>query len=156
MSDAFKLLPLAFRLMHLLPRGKALLAKLTPTIYEFRHVAPQVISLVRQLISILTPTVRELRKVWPEIRPEAIALFAEALPEVAREWSRPHIMPVAGDVKWVQETLNKLGAKIKVDGDYGEETQKAVKKFQSDEGLTVDGWAGMITLAAMFTKLRSK
>ncbi len=156
MSDLSKLLPLAFRLMHLLPRGKALLTKLTPTINEFRHVAPHAISLVRQLISLLTPTFQELRKVWPEVRPEAIALIAEALPEVAREWGKPHIMPVAGDVTWVQETLNKLGYKVKVDGKYGKETQEAVEKFQADEGLAVDGWAGMITLAAMFTKLRQK
>ncbi len=153
-TDISKLLPLAFRLLPLLPRGKALLTKLTPAINEFRHVAPHAISLVRQLISLLTPTFQELRKVWSEIKPEAIALFAEALPEVAREWGKPHIMPVAGDVTWVQETLNKLGYKVKVDGKYGEETQEAVEKFQKKHGLVADGWAGMITLAAMYMELR--
>ncbi len=153
-TDVFKLLPLVFRLLPLLPRGKALLTKLTPTIDEFRHVAPHAVSLVRQLVSLLTPTVRELIKVWPEIRPEAVALVAEALPEVAREWGKPHIMPVAGDVEWVQETLNKLGADIKVDGNYGRATRRAVKEFQQKQGLAVDGWAGMITLAAMYTELR--
>jgi len=153
-SEVSKILPLVFRLLPLLPRVKALLVTLTPTINEFRHVAPQVISLIRQLVSILKPTVHELRKVWPEAYPTTVALFAEALPEAAKEWAKPHIMPIAGDVRWVQESLNKLGAKIDVDGDYGEATRKAVKTFQTKHGLAADGWAGMITLAALYTELR--
>lgn len=54
------------------------------------------------------------------------------------------------DIKWVQESLNKLmGTKLIVDGDYGEKTKQAIISFQKKYGLQVDGVAGPITKAKM-------
>lgn len=48
--------------------------------------------------------------------------------------------------KWVQESLNRImNAGLKVDGDYGNKTRKAVKEFQKKYGLCPDGVVGPIT-----------
>ena len=58
-------------------------------------------------------------------------------------------------IKWLQESLNSLvDAGLKVDGDYGPATKAAVKKFQQQFGLTVDGWAGAITQSAIVDALK--
>lgn len=54
------------------------------------------------------------------------------------------------EVTKIQTKLKNWGYyKGAVDGIYGSETQKAVKSFQSKNGLTADGIAGSATLAAM-------
>ena len=56
-------------------------------------------------------------------------------------------------VKLLQEALNELPAgaalDLKVDGIFGAETEKAVRQFQADHGLTVDGVVGKKTWAAL-------
>ncbi|MBO4383978.1 MAG: peptidoglycan-binding protein [Clostridia bacterium] len=49
------------------------------------------------------------------------------------------------DVKWLQAALNKLGAAIIVDGDFGSGTEAAVKAYQKNNGLTQDGVVGPAT-----------
>jgi hypothetical protein len=53
--------------------------------------------------------------------------------------------------KSLQADLNKLGASPRLveDGIYGPATKAAVAKFQSEHGLTVDGWAGHVTTPAI-------
>jgi peptidoglycan hydrolase-like protein with peptidoglycan-binding domain len=47
------------------------------------------------------------------------------------------------DVKHLQNLLNYVyGPDLKVDGIFGAKTEAAVKKFQKDYGLTVDGIVG--------------
>lgn len=46
------------------------------------------------------------------------------------------------DVKAAQTLLNLHGAKLKVDGYYGDNTEKAVKAFQKKAGVGVDGIVG--------------
>lgn len=48
-------------------------------------------------------------------------------------------------VKELQELLIKRGAALVADGDFGAKTDKAVREFQGDHGLTVDGVAGIMT-----------
>lgn len=58
----------------------------------------------------------------------------------------------AGDpnVRWLQATLNQLiGAGLAVDGIAGNATRNAVRTFQGRNGLTQDGIAGPLTVAAM-------
>ena len=52
--------------------------------------------------------------------------------------SSPHLME-GEDVRQVQQSLKKLGYKIKVDGIYGEESHKAVIKFQKSNNLDESG-----------------
>lgn len=53
------------------------------------------------------------------------------------------------DVRQVQEALVKLGYKVDVDGIFGPATAKAVKQFQQDKNLTVDGIVGQATRTAL-------
>ncbi|MBR6187113.1 MAG: peptidoglycan-binding protein [Clostridia bacterium] len=56
------------------------------------------------------------------------------------------------EVRNVQKKLKELGFyKGTVDGDFGEATEKAVKEFQKQYGLTVDGKVGSNTMAKLAT-----
>lgn len=56
---------------------------------------------------------------------------------------------------WLQNSLNKLGADITVDGVPGPQTREAIKAFQQAEGLDVDGLVGPATLDALNKALAS-
>lgn len=71
-----------------------------------------------------------------------------------------HITPLESDclkkgssgdkVKWLQCAINKTGiAKLDVDGDFGANTEKAVKAFQQKYKLTTDGKFGKNSLKKM-------
>lgn len=52
------------------------------------------------------------------------------------------------DVCYLQQALTQLGYSLgKIDGIYGPKTQQAVEKFQSDNGLKIDGICGALTWA---------
>lgn len=53
------------------------------------------------------------------------------------------------DIRTLQELLNKAGDSILVDGSFGNRTHHAVKTFQSQKGLAVDGIVGPITSDAL-------
>lgn len=53
------------------------------------------------------------------------------------------------DVKKLQELLNSKGAKLSVDGIFGNQTQQAVKNYQKANGLAVDGIVGNNTWGAL-------
>ena len=55
-------------------------------------------------------------------------------------------------VRWLQWELHQLGydlGKAGIDGDFGPATEKAVKAYQADKGLAVDGICGPKTRAAL-------
>lgn len=55
-------------------------------------------------------------------------------------------------VQWLQQRLIELGysvGKYGVDRSFGRDTESAVKKFQKDHGLKVDGWVGKNTVASL-------
>ena len=54
------------------------------------------------------------------------------------------------DVKKLQESLNKQGYSLSVDGIFGSKTQQAVKDYQSKNNLAVDGIAGQNTLGKLY------
>lgn len=56
----------------------------------------------------------------------------------------------------LQQDLAKVGMAVNVDGDFGAKTDAAVRKFQSDYGLDVDGIAGKMTLAKLAQVIREQ
>lgn len=52
-------------------------------------------------------------------------------------------------VRTMQDKLVALRYELRADGDYGPQTEQAVREFQSDHHLKVDGEAGPLTLAAL-------
>lgn len=55
------------------------------------------------------------------------------------------------EVKELQESLNKAGYNLVVDGKFGTKTQNAVKSYQQKNGLTVDGIVGVNTWKSLST-----
>ncbi len=63
-------------------------------------------------------------------------------------WLRtPHLQ--GSQVRAVQQALSKAGIEVVVDGDFGPQTEKAVKEFQRQHALLVDGVVGPVTGAAL-------
>lgn len=90
----------------------------------------------------LQPYIDMIEADAPDLLPRIGALFKAVLP--------PDGTPTKTyDVKWVQRALNILGAHLAIDGDYGESTKAAVRTFQEQHGLDVDGWVGLKTHAVL-------
>jgi general secretion pathway protein A len=57
-------------------------------------------------------------------------------------------------VRWLQDGLETLGFLAgPANGEFGEPTQQAVRAFQLDEALPVDGWVGPLTLIRLYARL---
>lgn len=82
-------------------------------------------------------------KVWPLLRDEKAP---------AESWKAAE---TSDETEALQRDLAALGFKVDVDGRFGPETARAVRDFQAKNGLTVDGIAGGITLAAIKARLES-
>jgi len=90
---------------------------------------------IQRTMQLLTPAWEALRKELPELVPLVSSLIKDFAPDLAA------VAPEY-DVFWLQRSLNTLGAKLKIDGDYGPATKAAVAEFQKKHGLKADGWAG--------------
>lgn len=60
------------------------------------------------------------------------------------------------DVRHLQQSLNKIGYKVTVDGLYGDGLAKAVLDYQKKNKLGADGVAGRVTIAALEKTVTSK
>lgn len=70
-----------------------------------------------------------------------------------------HLGDKGEDVKQLQKDLIELGYDLGIwgaDGDFGNDTDKAVRAFQKNNGLDVDGWVGKNTYAAIEKALEEK
>ncbi len=56
------------------------------------------------------------------------------------------------DVSWLQAILTQLGYKLDIDGWFGSGTDSAVRAFQTDAGLDVDGKVGPATRAGLISR----
>ena len=90
----------------------------------------------------------------------AVAFSPAAQPFVPTPTPNPSQTPPtvlkSGDegetVRALQERLGNLGFYTDdIDGNYGNNTERAVRRFQGQHGLTVDGVAGAITLARIYS-----
>lgn len=98
---------------------------------------------IEKLYTLLKPLINEALKVGPEAIPIAKRIMK------ALEVGNAEETPI--DVFWLQRFLNThYAAGLVVDGDYGEKTKEAVKKYQQQLGLDVDGWAGIDTTTTMY------
>lgn len=67
------------------------------------------------------------------------------------------VPPMQGErVRQLQENLAKIGATIDVDGIFGKQTDAAIRKFQSEQGLEIDGIAGPVTQAKLAQIIREQ
>lgn len=130
--ELFKLLPLVFRLMELMPKIREAMAVGTPVIQLLLKLAPDVIPIFQGVG----------RELFPKLAEDlAVEAGAQKLYDQVR-------------VRWIQESMNALGyGVLRVDGDYGQKTKDAVRKFQEKHGLEADGWAGKVTGAVIQTEL---
>lgn len=127
-----KFLPLIFRLIQFVPQIQAALKSgsiftLLPTL------APQLMAIFQELGADLFPTLP------PDAQAKAGAVIADP-----------------AKVLFVQNAINTLGLAsppLVADGHYGQITKAAVEAFQTAHGMTVDGWAGDVTAAALQAEL---
>lgn len=135
MLDFLKYMPLMFRLLNLLPKILEARKMGTPIIELLQTYSPDIIDLLKSIGGQLFPSLPTASQV-----------------EVGALISFDHT-----EVRWIQESLNKLGLTsppLIVDGLYGGETKKAVEKFQTAHGVSiVDGWAGQVTHTAIQNEL---
>lgn len=64
--------------------------------------------------------------------------------------------PNRAAVRAIQERLSELGYEISTDGIFGEETEKALRDFQNDKGILVDGVVGKETLGKLTSAKRKE
>ena len=124
---------------------------------------------IEQMIPRVEKAIKDIEQLWPRVQTtmeqtiklanDVQALAAKVAPElIAPTQTAPQQQfPPTYDVKWLQTSLNTLvNAGLTVDGVYGQLTMAAVKKFQEQNGLTIDGWAGIATEAAIDAALQAR
>lgn len=80
----------------------------------------------------------------------ALAIIVLILSVCVGVWATSRRGSTGSEVRQIQEKLKRWGYYSgSVDGIYGSKTEEAVRNFQKNNGLTVDGIAGKETLAAM-------
>lgn len=60
-----------------------------------------------------------------------------------------NVAMVREEVKWIQQALKNHGYNLAIDGIWGNKTEEAVRAFQADNGLDVDGICGPLTRAKL-------
>src|SRR5262245_39509198 len=106
---------------------------------------------IKYLLTRLEPYAVSIKKDFPELAPRVQKLIKALFPETPPA-TEPHY-----DVHWIQESLNALGyGPLAVDGIYGSHTVDAIKEFQRQHGIPVNGWAGVPTCVALDLELKHK
>lgn len=77
---------------------------------------------------------------------------APKFPLAANKWFGTDGTTVNANIKKIQAQLNKFGADLEVDGEWGPKTDAAVKQYQEMAGVVVDGMVGPITWLDLWTR----
>ena len=132
--DFIKMLPVLMRILALLPRIQEAMKAGTPILTLLQRYAPDLIDLIGGVGATFFPSLAPAA----QVEVGALTAFDQ------------------GQVRWIQDSLNKLNVAsppLVVDGMYGQLTKTAVEAFQTAHGLTVDGWGGKMTATAIQTEL---
>lgn len=111
---------------------------------EFQRIA----EIIKPGWILLQPAIAYFKPHMQELYQLGMNLAAEIFPQFRLQLTSGRPL-FAFNVTTLQEELNKRGEKIPVDGDYGEATAEAVKRYQLANHLTVDGYAGDETITFM-------
>ncbi len=104
---------------------------------------------ITRLVELISPALKVLEPALPQIKSEAGMLIADLAPDFL---STAPLLTL--DVAWLQLSLNKLGAKLTVDGVYGQGTKDAVTLYKQSHGLLpVSDWADSKTCFAIIVDL---
>lgn len=128
--DIFKLLPLLFQAIELVGPIREAIRQGQSALDVLKTKGPDVIGIVQGIGAALFPDLSADN----QTQAGALKVFDQPT------------------VRWIQETLNNLGASpvLVVDGSYGPLTKAEVTEFQqAHPPLDVDGWAGRQTQAAL-------
>jgi murein L,D-transpeptidase YcbB/YkuD len=120
-----------------------------PTLEKIRAVSVSASSQAAEIYDQLFPVLQEIRQSLPALVTQYNRVYDELYPGQVVQQSLP-------DMPWLQTSLDKLGYHLQVDGEYGDHTKAAVTRFQTNHGLTVDGWAGIETVMAIHKELKDK
>jgi peptidoglycan hydrolase-like protein with peptidoglycan-binding domain len=89
----------------------------------------------------------DLWRKWGQAKPQKELEFSAYESEA---WESEVNRSSSNYVRWVQQALNRiLGLQLTVDGDAGVKTRSAIRSFQAQRGLVVDGIVGPRTEAAL-------
>ena len=101
-------------------------------------------------------TTSNVQQTLPNITPQIIVSTTTATPATSTSSTLKN-GSTGSEVKKLQQRLIELGyLKGSADGDFGDATETAVKNFQANNGLTVDGKAGSATLAKVYSSSARK
>ncbi len=118
----------------------------TPTATPTRTPVSQPVATATVDISAIGNPQQAITNVTPQI----IVTNATATPSSTSGTLK--IGSTGSEVRKMQQRLKELGyLKGSADGDFGEATETAVKNFQANNGLTVDGKAGTATLNKLYS-----
>ncbi len=94
--------------------------------------------------------IKDLERILPELLAIGHRIEAELFPQASQDRT-----VASFDVFWVQRALNELGQKLKVDGNLGPVTRKAVKEFQTNRLIVPDdGVPGRATCVALYNAIQ--
>ncbi|MGN0753984.1 MAG: peptidoglycan-binding protein [Aristaeellaceae bacterium] len=118
----------------------------TPTATPTRTPVSQPVATATVDIS----AIGNLQQAITNVTPQIIVTNATATPSSTSGTLK--IGSTGSEVRKMQQRLKELGyLKGSADGDFGEATETAVKNFQANNGLTVDGKAGTATLNKLYS-----
>lgn len=99
------------------------------------------------------PVIAEVEVRFPEINDLVRSLIVAIFPQYAEQVIGTKATLFTADVPWVQAQLKKKGYYHgTVDGQYGPDTINAVKHFQKDAKISIDGLAGQQTIAELIIR----
>ena len=102
---------------------------------------------IARVYALLAPAWKALQPTINELVPLLKGLLIDFAPQLA---AAMEARSLTYDVKTVQGKLREKGYRVALDGDYGDQTRSAIRQFQRDHHLTIDGWAGFETLSVLF------